>query len=70
MIPAAGSYAMDGRDGRIGRVSGHRGPFVQLRPPGGGAEWNCPPGLLRGVPRFAALAARLRDLNWQSSRIP
>lgn len=69
MIPALGSYAVDGRDGRVGRVVGHEGACVQLRPPGGGRSWNCPPYLLRVAPPSAVLAARVRELNWQS-RMP
>ncbi|RXS82186.1 hypothetical protein EST92_15040 [Streptomyces sp. TM32] len=68
-MPVPGSYAVDGRDGRIGRVVGHEGPFVQLRPPGGGAPWHCPPHALRAAPPSAVLAARVRELNWQS-RMP
>lgn len=69
MIPAPGSYAVDGRDGRIGLVIGHEGPFVQLRPPGGGVPWHCPPRVLEAASRSAVLAARVRELNWQS-RMP
>lgn len=69
MIPPPGSYAVDGRDGRVGRVMGCDGPFVRLRPPGGGPVWNCPPYELRAAPPSAVLAARVRELNWQS-RMP
>nr|WP_323139153.1 hypothetical protein [Streptomyces platensis] len=69
MIPVPGSYAVDGRDGRVGLVIGHEGPFVQLRPPGGGVQWNCPPQALHDAPPSAVLAARVRELNWQS-RMP
>ncbi|MFF3745256.1 hypothetical protein [Streptomyces kronopolitis] len=68
-MPLPGSYAVDGRDGRIGLVMGHAGPFVRLRPPGGGAQWDCPPQLLEAAPPSAVLAARVRELNWQS-RMP
>ncbi|WP_405840693.1 hypothetical protein OG528_22135 [Streptomyces platensis] len=69
MSPVPGSYAVDGRDGRIGLVIGHAGSFVQLRPPGGGVQWNCPPQVLHDAPPSAVLAARVRELNWQS-RMP
>ncbi|MFJ9415594.1 MULTISPECIES: hypothetical protein [unclassified Streptomyces] len=68
-IPAPGSYALDGRDGRIGKVMGHEGPYVQLRPPGGGREWDCPPGALRPAEPRDALRAKVAELN-QASRLP
>ncbi|MGW7576734.1 hypothetical protein [Streptomyces sp. NPDC054765] len=69
MIPALGSYAVDGRDGRVGRVVGCEGPLMQLRPPGGGRPWDCPPHLLAAAPPSAVLAARVRERNWES-RMP
>ncbi|SEE55005.1 hypothetical protein SAMN05428954_2956 [Streptomyces sp. 2112.3] len=73
MMPAPGSFAVDGRDGRVGVVVGlavgHEEAFVQLRPPGGGVLWVCPRHALRAAPPSAVLAARVRELNWQS-RMP
>lgn len=73
MMPVPGSYAMDGRDGRVGLVigviGGQEGPLVQLRPPGGGVPWDCPPHALCAAPPSAVLVARVRELNWQS-RMP
>ncbi len=40
MKPSVGSVAMDTRTGRVGIVMGHEGPYVQLRPYGGGREWD------------------------------
>ncbi|GHC41924.1 hypothetical protein [Streptomyces flavofungini] len=51
-----GTYAVDTRSGRVGRVMGHEGPYVQLRPYGGGREWDCAPDALR----MATSAERLR----------
>lgn len=51
-----GVYAVDVRTGRVGRVMGHEGPYVQLRPYGGGREWDCPPEALR----IATSTERLR----------
>ncbi|MEV3991132.1 hypothetical protein AB0J57_19705 [Streptomyces sp. NPDC049837] len=42
-----GSYVVDVRSGRVGRVMGHVGPYLQLRPVGGGREWDCPPDGVR-----------------------
>jgi hypothetical protein len=54
--PSIGSYVVDTRTGRVGRVMGHEGPYVQLRPLHGGREWDCPPHAVRA----ATAAERLR----------
>ncbi|MEU9112236.1 hypothetical protein AB0D04_10670 [Streptomyces sp. NPDC048483] len=64
-----GRYAVDGRDGRIGKVMGQEGPYVQLRPPGGGREWDCPPGALRPAGPWDELRAKVAEAN-QASRLP
>ncbi|WP_394816371.1 hypothetical protein [Streptomyces mooreae] len=72
-MPMPGSFAVDGRDGRVGLVIGvvvgNEGSLVRLRPPGGGAPWDCPSRALCAAPPSAVLAARVRELNWQS-RMP
>ncbi|MFH8606260.1 hypothetical protein ACH4D5_02035 [Streptomyces sp. NPDC018029] len=58
-VPAnlpVGAYVVDTRSGRVGRVMGHEGPYVQLRPYGGGREWDCAPEAIR----TATAAERLR----------
>ncbi|MGV9452807.1 hypothetical protein [Streptomyces sp. NPDC003635] len=47
MKPPVGSYVVDTRSGRIGIVMGHEGPYVQLRPYGGGCEWDAAPDSVR-----------------------
>ncbi|MEV0171721.1 hypothetical protein AB0I00_11470 [Streptomyces sp. NPDC050803] len=47
MKPPLGSYVIDTRTGRIGIVMGHVGPYVQLRPYGGGREWDAAPEAVR-----------------------
>jgi hypothetical protein len=42
-----GSYVVDTRTGRSGVVMGHEGPYVQLRPHGGGREWDAAPEAVR-----------------------
>ncbi|MCZ7459533.1 hypothetical protein [Streptomyces sp. WMMC940] len=64
-----GGYVIDSRDGRIGRVTGREGPYVQLRPPGGGRVGDCPPEALRHVPPALLLRARVRERNRQG-RLP
>lgn len=61
--PAVGTYALDARDGRIGEVMGHVGGVVQLRPVGGGREWECPPGSVGPAPPEELLRARVRGVN-------
>lgn len=61
--PEPGSFAVDGRDGRVGRVMGRAGDDVRLRPPGGGPEWSCPPDVLRPAPPGVALRARVTEIN-------
>ncbi|MFG2227468.1 hypothetical protein [Streptomyces sp. NPDC048644] len=64
-----GRYVVDARDGRVGRVMGQEGPYVQLRPPGGGREWDCPPDAVRATMPREELWARVAELN-QASRLP
>ncbi|MGW5127537.1 hypothetical protein ACWEQ7_26545 [Streptomyces sp. NPDC004069] len=61
--PAVGAYAVDGRDGRIGEVMGCEGGYVQLRPVGGGREWDCPAGELGEADPAEILRERVRRLN-------
>lgn len=68
-IPPVGAFAVDTRDGRVGQVMAVDGPFVQLRPPGGGIEWDVPPQAVRAAQAGEELSARVRGLNWQS-RLP
>ncbi|MDT0612489.1 hypothetical protein [Streptomyces lancefieldiae] len=56
MIIPVGSYAVDARTGRVGVVMGHEGPYVQMRPYGGGREWDAVPCDVR----HATPAERLR----------
>lgn len=46
----AGTLARDARSGRVGVVMDRVGPYVQLRPVGGGREWDVAPGNLQPVP--------------------
>ena len=66
MKPPIGSYAVDTSTGRVGRVMGHEGPYVQLRPFGGGREWDCPPELLREATTHERLRAATAYENRRS----
>ncbi|MFG3406853.1 hypothetical protein [Streptomyces sp. NPDC048142] len=63
--PEPGSFAVDERDGRVGRVAGRSGPNVRLRPPGGGPEWDCPPEAVRPASPGVVLRARVTEINRQ-----
>ncbi|MFM9699235.1 hypothetical protein [Streptomyces europaeiscabiei] len=63
------SYAVDVRDGRLGEVMGREGGYVQLRPVGGGREWDCLPGMLREAAPGEVLRARVRQVNGEG-RLP
>ncbi|MCZ4101881.1 hypothetical protein O3W51_37610 [Streptomyces sp. H39-C1] len=42
-IPEVGALAVDTAKRRTGHVMGRVGPYIQLRPVGGGTEWGaCP----------------------------
>lgn len=61
--PGPGAFAVDARDGRVGRVTGRSGPNVRLRPPGGGPEWDCPPESVRPASPGLVLRARVTEIN-------
>ncbi|MFF0085692.1 hypothetical protein ACFYR1_39205 [Streptomyces canus] len=61
--PPVGSYVVDERDGRVGEVMAHLGGRVQLRPLGGGREWECEPGAAKPAPQSDVLRARVRQVN-------
>ncbi|WP_327667910.1 hypothetical protein OHN37_39700 [Streptomyces sp. NBC_00485] len=58
------SLAVDtSRGDKIGYVMGHEGPYVQLRPPGGGVEWDADPNTVRRATATEELRARVTELN-------
>lgn len=42
-----GAWVYDETKGMVGRLMGREGSRVQLRPVGGGIEWESPPGRIR-----------------------
>ncbi|MFD8571243.1 hypothetical protein [Streptomyces sp. NPDC057694] len=68
-MSAVGEYVIDVRDGRVGQVMGHECGYVQLRPPGGGVEWDCPPEAVAPAPVSEELRARVREVN-REGRMP
>ncbi|MGW0335851.1 hypothetical protein ACWD0J_28985 [Streptomyces sp. NPDC003011] len=66
MKPPVGSYAVDTRTGRVGIVMGHEGPYVQLRPYGGGREWDAEPDAVRRATTAERLSAATAYANARS----
>lgn len=58
-----GTLALDEQTGRVGRVMDHLDSHVQLRPPGGGREWDADPEHVRPVTPQERLKARLTEVN-------
>lgn len=54
---------VDKRNDQVGLVIGHTGPYVQLRPPQGGEEWDVPPGELRRPTQAEELSAKVAVAN-------
>ncbi|WP_225821205.1 hypothetical protein [Streptomyces naphthomycinicus] len=66
MKPPVGSHVVDTRTGRFGIVMGHEGPYVQLRPYGGGREWDAEPEALRAATAAERLSAATARANARS----
>ncbi|MER6621818.1 MULTISPECIES: hypothetical protein [unclassified Streptomyces] len=66
MKPPVGAYVVDTRTERIGLVMGHEGPYVQLRPYGGGREWDADPGAVRQATPAERLHAATAYANARS----
>lgn len=66
MKPPVGAYVVDTGTGRLGMVMGHEGPYVQLRPYGGGREWDCAPGVVRPATQAERLRAATAYANARS----
>lgn len=66
MKPSIGTHVVDTRTGKVGIVMGHEGPYVQLRPYGGGREWDADPGAVRGATGSERLSAATAYANARS----
>jgi hypothetical protein len=65
--PAIGSFVLDGDRNKVGTVMGYEGPYVQLRPVGGGREWDARPAALRPATRDERLSADVKSANARST---
>jgi hypothetical protein len=64
--PAIGTIVKDTAKGVIGRVMGHEGPYVQLRPVAGGREWDASPDKLSPPSAAENLSAGVAAANARS----
>ncbi|MET4926930.1 hypothetical protein P3L51_32030 [Streptomyces sp. PSRA5] len=51
---------------RVGVVMARQGPYIQLRPLGGGREWDADPTRVRRLGPAELLSARVADVNTRS----
>ncbi|GAA3395837.1 MULTISPECIES: hypothetical protein [Streptomyces] len=66
MKPPIGAYVVDIRTGKVGTVMGHEGPYLQVRPIGGGREWDCEPDGVRVATAAERLSAATAHANARS----
>jgi len=64
--PTIGKVVRDAARDLVGRVMGHEGPYIQLRPLAGGREWDAEPGHLRSLTPDELLSALLAEVNARS----
>ncbi|MCC3766391.1 hypothetical protein [Streptomyces sp. UNOC14_S4] len=60
------SYAVDTRTNRLGQVMDRHAGCLQLRPPQGGVEWDCPPEYARPASEAETLRAKVARRNAES----
>jgi hypothetical protein len=59
--------ALDTQRNRVGVVMGKTGPYVQLRPEGGGLEWDALPDDVRAISASDTLSPKVRAVNERST---
>ncbi|MFI6402759.1 hypothetical protein [Streptomyces sp. NPDC050548] len=64
--PHVGDIMKDTATHRVGKVMGFVGPYVQLRPLGGGMEWDAQPEQLMSTGSAEALSAGVAEANSRS----
>lgn len=64
--PVVGSAVRDTARDRVGVVSGHEGPYLRLRPPDGGREWDADAGRVQLLTPAELLSARVAEANTRS----
>ncbi|GGT17856.1 MULTISPECIES: hypothetical protein [Streptomyces] len=66
MTVPIGTYLVDTRTGRVGRFMGEAGPWLSLRPVGGGREWECSPDHVRPATAAERISATTAYVNARS----
>lgn len=56
-----GTLAVDTARQRLGRVMGHYGAYLQLRPPAGGLEWDARPESVRPAREDEIVHVRIEE---------
>ncbi|MFF3607084.1 hypothetical protein [Streptomyces sp. NPDC002463] len=69
-LPCVGAAVLDTTRNRVGRVMGAEGPYLQLRPLGGGRPWDAVPAHLRPLTSAELLSALVAEANARSRRGP
>ncbi|MGW7521104.1 hypothetical protein ACWGJ2_36540 [Streptomyces sp. NPDC054796] len=65
-LPVVGEAVHDTVQDRFGRVRGHEGPYLQLRPFAGGREWDADPARVRVLARDELLRVLVAEANARS----
>jgi hypothetical protein len=66
--PGVGETVRDAGSDRVGVVMDHHGPYFQLRPLGGGCEWDADPAHVELLSQAELLSARVAEANVRSRR--
>jgi hypothetical protein len=61
-----GTYLVDVCTGRVGRLVDEAGPYLLLRPVGGGREWECEPDMVRPATAAERISATTAYVNARS----
>ncbi|MQY13047.1 hypothetical protein SRB5_31870 [Streptomyces sp. RB5] len=62
-LPPVGAYVVDTRTDTVGQVRDTLHGLLQLRPVGGGREWDCPPEAIRPTTPVERLHAGVATAN-------
>lgn len=67
--PRVDAVVLDTARNRVGRVMGREGPYLQLRPLGGGREWDVTAAQLHPLTGAELLSALVAEANARSRRV-
>lgn len=66
-LPQPGTLVRDTARGRVGECMGKGGPYVMLRPLGGGREWEVSPEYVEALSPEEVLSLKVKRANAQST---